>query len=1183
MAKGKGFPLEVRNKVLENCVFWQKGAFVTKISHIFGTMYLSAASPAGGFVSRRFVAGIGTLAVLFSLLTSVQVAQGLVTEISLEPAEWRALSEPLKVNATFDGAATWQANLRSRCTDQIVMSKAGSTSGATNVQIVFPSQTFEPGPYLLEINSTTSKLKSRKLTRNVDIVASKETVGFQTLCPNAQALKVGTSITSQVSALSIIAKRNKSNATSAVVLRANASSTLQLAAGNIAALTNSIVIISGKNTVRKSDATYLLDSGIKNLILVGSENNFTPTYSKRVKAEGFVARGVDPTNISALISMLTKQYVAPQSVLVVKEGAPHALEAAHFASRTNQIVLSTTSSYVSQLKEVKKSFPDLDLIHYGPASDGVPTKFIAKSIWSDNALERAAYVTATFGEVEPELWLASKRPATFVDVALLGSHAIRIEVSSRLNDSQLEFVAKNNELKGVFTSVTLGTHPTEAFVQSARTLYLRDNAPAVETLTLPALAPATVPANFAFSGSGWGHGIGMSQWGAFAMAEDGKTAAEILTYYFQGTEVKPIFDNADVWVNLHNRIKSTIVSVTGKDARWRITSTSDNSIELNAGVSVTFSYQADGNLIKATASDGQTIEASNRFSVTWSGTRFSRDLSGAPGVAEVSAGTTLASSKKYRFGSLRINAASATDSLTAGLQVTNRVSLHNEYLYGIGEVSNSWPEQALIAQAIAARSFAYNRVFDDEGALKSRMGSCDCMVYADIRDQNYVGYSKITSSLGERWKAAVDATTPDADTGLVVMNKNQVVQTFYAAATGGHTQNNEDVWGGTPRSFYRGIEDPWSLMPSGATTVSTWSPRIRSQAMIASAFGLPNVVTLDLSDRFASGGIRKAIATSLDGKTATLSGEQFRSRIKSDQGDTLQSTWVWRALVESDASNLTLATWLLNERSIGFSKSPALTSKNVVLVQNPQSASTATLALASALAGRTESALVVTKPTGDVTRITKLIVERGFESIKVVGNIDPLLATALTALNLSVETYKGKDEFELAANIASSQANVDGYIIANPETSATLPLAVSLSISQGWPLLYSSSAILSTHSQKVLESRVAPTIAIGSQGVLSDMALATLSDVKRLDTSDLALASQIALRLSSKVHRGLVTIDGESSPVRSLAALSLGFPVMYADNQYVTIGQEWLRRQSLLSLILNFSADNEFVQIMRRA
>jgi hypothetical protein len=116
-----------------------------------------------------------------------------------------------------------------------------------------------------------------------------------------------------------------------------------------------------------------------------------------------------------------------------------------------------------------------------------------------------------------------------------------------------------------------------------------------------------------------------------------------------------------------------------------------------------------------------------------------------------------------------------------------------------------------------------------------------------------------------------------------------------------------------------------------------------------------------------------------------------------------------------------------------------------------------------------------------------------------------------------------------------------------------------------------------------MDSRVAPSIAIGTQSVLSDMALATLSDVKRLDTSDLALASQIALRLTSTVHRGLVTIDGESNPVRSLTALSLGFPVMYADNQYVTIGQEWLRRQSLLSLILNFSADNEFVQIMRRA
>ena len=44
--------------------------------------------------------------------------------------------------------------------------------------------------------------------------------------------------------------------------------------------------------------------------------------------------------------------------------------------------------------------------------------------------------------------------------------------------------------------------------------------------------------NFVFYGRGWGHGVGMSQWGAMAMAEQGWTAEKILTHYYPGTAVR---------------------------------------------------------------------------------------------------------------------------------------------------------------------------------------------------------------------------------------------------------------------------------------------------------------------------------------------------------------------------------------------------------------------------------------------------------------------------------------------------------------------------------------------------------------------------------------------------------------------------------------------------------------------
>lgn len=44
--------------------------------------------------------------------------------------------------------------------------------------------------------------------------------------------------------------------------------------------------------------------------------------------------------------------------------------------------------------------------------------------------------------------------------------------------------------------------------------------------------------SYVFVGSGWGHNVGLSQWGANAMAKAGKTYREILTFYYTGVEVK---------------------------------------------------------------------------------------------------------------------------------------------------------------------------------------------------------------------------------------------------------------------------------------------------------------------------------------------------------------------------------------------------------------------------------------------------------------------------------------------------------------------------------------------------------------------------------------------------------------------------------------------------------------------
>ncbi|MBU0692232.1 hypothetical protein KKH18_10535, partial [bacterium] len=62
-----------------------------------------------------------------------------------------------------------------------------------------------------------------------------------------------------------------------------------------------------------------------------------------------------------------------------------------------------------------------------------------------------------------------------------------------------------------------------------------------------ALAESTMPSSFfvvdyeggkiKVTGGGWGHGVGLCQLGAVAMANDGKTLNDILAFYYPGAEL----------------------------------------------------------------------------------------------------------------------------------------------------------------------------------------------------------------------------------------------------------------------------------------------------------------------------------------------------------------------------------------------------------------------------------------------------------------------------------------------------------------------------------------------------------------------------------------------------------------------------------------------------------------------
>src|ERR687885_577384 len=86
------------------------------------------------------------------------------------------------------------------------------------------------------------------------------------------------------------------------------------------------------------------------------------------------------------------------------------------------------------------------------------------------------------------------------------------------------------------------------------------------TLLLPPLllalaaGPADAASRLTVRGAGFGHGVGMSQYGALGFAQHGATYREILAHYYTGTQVAKLSGTSEVRVLLHS---GRLVRVTG--------------------------------------------------------------------------------------------------------------------------------------------------------------------------------------------------------------------------------------------------------------------------------------------------------------------------------------------------------------------------------------------------------------------------------------------------------------------------------------------------------------------------------------------------------------------------------------------------------------------------------------------
>jgi stage II sporulation protein D len=388
-------------------------------------------------------------------------------------------------------------------------------------------------------------------------------------------------------------------------------------------------------------------------------------------------------------------------------------------------------------------------------------------------------------------------------------------------------------------------------------------------LILPSQSSAIdIPVSFQVQGAGYGHGVGMSQIGARAKAIAGETATAIISYYYKDVAIEPLDDTKILRVNIGHLLTSAKMATATQDATLQIFSGDIGDAQdvvplATVPVKSSLNFSILGSTVLPSVVTGKktvSIPRNRIFTVRWSGTRY---LPGVDGVISLSHTTT---TKKYRYGQMQFRAVKAA-TLGYRIEVTNSVRLSDEYLWGISEVPSSWPEAALQAQAIASRTYAMSKA----GIYRT---ACDCDLYGEISDQSFVGYAKeIEKGWGQFWKAAVTNTA-----GLTITQAGKPITAYFGSSTGGLTETAVNAWG-TEKSFTQSVADVSSLDPLLNPRFYRWDRTI-AQSAVAAAFLLPDVVTLEIVMKNATGTVGTIKATSSAGIQKSLRGETFRSRTK---------------------------------------------------------------------------------------------------------------------------------------------------------------------------------------------------------------------------------------------------------------------------------------------------------------
>jgi stage II sporulation protein D len=364
-------------------------------------------------------------------------------------------------------------------------------------------------------------------------------------------------------------------------------------------------------------------------------------------------------------------------------------------------------------------------------------------------------------------------------------------------------------------------------------------------MLLAAVPAASAATTWVVRGAGFGHGIGMSQYGAYGFAQKGSSHEQILAHYYRGTELG----------RASNRPVRVLLQASDPFVRFRGANRAAGGRTLDPGTTYVV-RPAGGTRLALFAGSRRVTTFTGAFRV-FRRNRPVQLLGGA--INGVSSGS-------YR-GSMVLHPGGA-----GGVTAVNSLPV-DDYVKGVvaGEMPSSWHIEALRAQSVAARTYGLATSKTDGGVFDH---------YPDTRSQVYTGLRGETA----RTNQAVQDTSRQ-----IVTYQGDIATTYFFSTSGGRTEDVQNSFiGATPEPYLRSVPDPFDRI----SPKHRWSFRF-SPSSLGAKLGSPGALRgVRVIKRGSSPRIVSARVTGSRGST-TISGPTIRARLG------LFDTWAYFTRVSS--------------------------------------------------------------------------------------------------------------------------------------------------------------------------------------------------------------------------------------------------------------------------------------------